>query len=135
MDIAIVVERSGLPPSTLHHYEAKGLIQPIGRKGLRRQYDEGILERLAVVALGQDAGFSLDEVGEMLPLDGRPKIDRVALQTKADELDRTISALVAMRENLRHAAKCKADNHLDCPKFRKLLDAATQRRTSTAFTK
>lgn len=130
MDIAIVVERSGLPPSTLHHYEAKGLIQPTGRNGLRRQYDDGILERLAVVALGQDAGFSLDEVGEMLPLDGRPKIDRLALQAKADELDRTISALVVMRENLRHAAKCKAENHLDCPKFQKLLDAATQRRTS-----
>lgn len=130
MDISTVVKQSGLPPSTLHHYESKGLIKPSGRNGLRRQYDEDVLDRLAVVSLCSDAGFSLDEIGAMLPIDGRPTIDPKALDAKADELDRTISALVIMRENLRHAAKCKAPNHLDCPKFRKLLDAATQRRTA-----
>ena len=57
LDIADVARRSGLPASTLRYYEEKGLIVPIGRPGLRRQYDESVLERLALIALGREALF------------------------------------------------------------------------------
>ncbi|HEY9216442.1 MAG TPA: MerR family transcriptional regulator, partial [Phenylobacterium sp.] len=65
LDIADVCKRAGLPASTLRFYEAKGLIAPVGRHGLRRLYDEAVLERLALIALGRLAGFTLDEIGEM----------------------------------------------------------------------
>lgn len=128
MDIAQVVELSGLAPSALRHYEDKGLITPSGRHGLRRQYDQSVLDRLAVIALGRDAGFSLAEILTMLPADGNPVIDRSLLLDKAEELERTIAALSVVRDNLRHAAVCKAANHLECPAFRRMLDAATARR-------
>jgi DNA-binding transcriptional MerR regulator len=124
LDIAEVAHRAGVPASTLRFYEEKGLIAPIGRRGLRRQYDSGVLERLALIALGRTAGFSLDEIARMFAPDGRPRIDRRVLSAKAEELDRRIRELGALRDSLRHAAACPAPSHLECPTFRGLIDAA-----------
>jgi DNA-binding transcriptional MerR regulator len=123
-DIAEVSRRSGIPASTLRFYEEKGLIASAGRHGLRRTYEPAIFERLALIALGQASGFTLEEIATMFCADGRVKIDRGMLSSKADELDRTIRRLNAMRDGLRHAAVCRAPSHLECPTFRKLLAAA-----------
>lgn len=124
LDIAQVAKRSGIPASTLRFYEDKGLIRSIGRRGLYRLFDGGVLERLALIALGRSAGFTLDEIARMFRSGGRPRIDRRLLAAKADELDDTIRRLAAMRRGLRHAAACPAPNHLECPTFRRLLAGA-----------
>lgn len=124
MDISEVARRSRVPASTLRYYEEKGLITSIGRNGLRRVFSDNVLERLALIALGQAAGFSLDEVKRMLGADGQPEIDRQLLSDKATQLDRTIRELTSMRDGLRHAAVCSAPNHLECPKFRRLMGLA-----------
>jgi len=126
VDIGEVVQRSGVPASTLRFYEEKGLITPAGRRGLRRQFNPGVLERLALIALGRAAGFSLDEIALIFGREGRPRIDRQMLAAKADELDRTIRELRAVRQGLRHAAACPAPSHMDCPTFRRLLRAAAR---------
>ena len=125
LDITQVAQRSGVPASTLRFYEEKGLIASVGRRGLRRLFDAAVLERLALIALGRSAGFSLDEIARMFAPDGRPRIDRQMLADKAQELDRTIRKLTAVRDGLRHAAACRAPSHLQCPTFRRLLGAAT----------
>ena len=124
LDISEVAQRSGVPASTLRFYEEKGLISSVGRRGLRRLFDPGVLERLALIALGRAAGFSLDEIARMFGPDGQPRIDRVMLTAKADELDRTIRSLSAMRDGLRHAAACPAPSHMECPTFRRIVRAA-----------
>src|SRR3954452_25093054 len=124
LDITEVGKRSRLPASTLRYYEEKGLISTTGRRGLRRRFDPGVLERLALIALGRAAGFSLDEIARMFAPDGRPRIDRQMLAAKVEELDRTIRQLSAMREGLRHAAACRAPSHMECPTFRRILRAA-----------
>ncbi|MEH2494672.1 DNA-binding transcriptional MerR regulator [Bradyrhizobium sp. AZCC 1678] len=124
MDIAEVAQRSGVPASTLRYYEEKGLIASIGRRGLRRLFDAGVLEQLALIALGRAAGFSLDEIALMFAPDGRPRIERRMLAAKADEIDRNIRRLSAMRDGLRHAAACPARTHMECPTFRRMLRAA-----------
>jgi DNA-binding transcriptional MerR regulator len=124
LDIGEVARRSGFPASTLRFYEEKRLIASIGRRGLRRLFDTGVLERLALIGLGRAAGFSLDEIARMFAPDGRPRIDRQKLAAKADELDRTIRELTAMRDGLRHAAACRAPSHMECPTFRRILRAA-----------
>jgi DNA-binding transcriptional MerR regulator len=123
MDITEVAQRSGLPASTLRFYEEKRLIASIGRRGLRRLFDPSVLERLALIALGRAAGFSLDEIALMFAADGRPRIDRRMLAAKAEELDGTIRKLSAMRDGLRHAAACPAPSHMECPTFRRILRA------------
>ena len=127
LDIGEVVQRSGLPASTLRYYEEKGLIRSIGRHGLRRVFDPGVLRRLSLIALGSEAGFSLEEIAGMFALDGSPVIDRRMLSAKADEIDDTIRRLTAMRDGLRHAAACPAPSHMECPKFQRILNVVEKR--------
>lgn len=124
MDIVEVAKRSGVPASTLRFYEEKGLIESTGRQGLRRLFNPAVLEKLALIALGRAAGFSLDEIALMFGVDGKPHINRSMLTAKADEIDKKIKELEAMSKGLRHAAVCRAENHLECPTFQRLLGAA-----------
>jgi DNA-binding transcriptional MerR regulator len=127
LDIGEVARKAGIPASALRFYEQKGLVRSVGRRGLRRQYDPDVLERLALIALGRSAGFTLDEIKRVFA-DGRLHIDRPMLVNKADELDLTIRRLTAMRDGLRHAAACRAPSHMECPTFRRLLKVASVRR-------
>ena len=127
LDIGEVAQRSGVPASTLRFYEERGLIKSVGRRGLRRVFDGGVLERLALIGLGSAAGFSLDEIKRMFAPDGRPRIDRQMLAAKANELDATIRRLTKMRNGLRHAAACPAPSHMECPTFRRLVGLAASR--------
>jgi DNA-binding transcriptional MerR regulator len=124
LDIAEVAQRAGVPASTLRYYEDQGLIASVGRRGLRRLFDADVLERLALIALGRAAGFALEEIALMLTPGKQPRINRQTLAAKAEELDRTIVELSAMRDGLRHAARCPAPSHMECPTFRRLMRAA-----------
>lgn len=121
LDITEVARRSGVPASTLRYYEARGLLPSTGRRGLRRLFAPDVLERLALIAMGRAAGFSLEDIGRMFAPDGRLRLDRQRLSARADELDRTIRELSALRDGLRHAAVCPAPSHLECPTFRRIL--------------
>ncbi len=125
LDITEVTQRSGVPASTLRFYEEKGLISSMGRRGLHRLFHPGVLEQLALIAVGRAAGFSLKEIALMFGPDGRPRIDRQMLAAKAEELDRNIRKLSAMCDGLRHAATCPARSHIECPTFRRIMRAAT----------
>jgi len=124
MDIAEVAKRTGVPASTLRYYEKKGLIASTDRQGLRRRFAPAVLDQLALIALGQAAGLSLDEIGSMLSPNGGSRIDRQLLATKAEEINETIKQLRAVSRGLRHAAECKAPSHAECPTFQRLLKAA-----------
>jgi DNA-binding transcriptional MerR regulator len=124
LDITEVARRSGVPASTLRFYEERKLIASVGRRGQRRVFDTDVLQRLALIALGRATGFSLDEIARMFGPDGQPRIDRQMLAAKADELDQTIRKLSVMRDGLAHAAVCPAPSHMECPTFRRFLQAA-----------
>lgn len=118
MDIADVAKRTGVPASTLRYYENKGLLKSLAGKGQRRQFAADVVDRLALIALGQAAGFSLDEVASMLV---DLQVNREMLVAKADAIDARIKRLQAMSKGLRHAAACPEEDHLACPKFQRLL--------------
>ena len=126
MDISDVARRSGVPASALRFYEEKGLIASLGRPGERRRFAPQVLDQLALIALGQSAGFTLEEIRAMFAPNGKPNIDRSILAAKADELDATIRRLRAMSKGLRHAAACPAPSHAECPTFQRLLGAAVR---------
>ncbi|APE02425.1 MerR family transcriptional regulator [Alteromonas mediterranea] len=124
MEISQVAKKSGVSASTLRFYEEKGLITSIGRQGIRRVFSPNVLERLELIALGRAAGFSLEEIAGILGNEAKPEINRELLLRKANELDRTIKKLTAMRDGLKHAAACTASSHLECPRFRRLMNLA-----------
>ena len=134
MDIAEVARRSGMAASALRYYERRGLIKSVGSAGERRRFAPGVLDQLALIALGQAGGLSLDEIQAMLSPNGAADIDRQLLKRKADEIDAMVLQLRAMSRGLRHAAACPAPSHAQCPTFQRLLKAAAsgalQRRRS-----
>jgi len=127
IEISEVAKRSGIPASTLRFYEEKGLIESLGRRGLRRTYDQDVFGRLSLIVLGRMAGFSLDQISAMFGSGPSAQIDRVLLSDKAIELDRTIRELSALKNGLEHAAICPAPSHMECPSFRRLLKIAAAR--------
>ncbi|WP_417452161.1 helix-turn-helix domain-containing protein [Kordiimonas sp.] len=127
LDIGQVAKRSGLPASTLRYYEEKGLIRAVGRHGLRRVFSAAVLDQLALITLGRNAGFTLDEIVRMFAPGPLMEIDRKALRAKADALEVKIKQLTAVRDGLRHAAECGAPSHLECPTFRRFMALATKR--------
>ncbi|HEY9215312.1 MAG TPA: helix-turn-helix domain-containing protein [Ancylobacter sp.] len=127
LDIGEVAEKSGNKPSALRYYEEAGLISSVSRHGLRRQFASEVLLQLKLIAMGKSAGFSLDEIARMFGRNGMPNLPRAALHAKADEIDRKIRELMALRDTLRHVADCPAPSHMECPKFRRLVDVAGKR--------
>ncbi|MBG6146855.1 MerR family redox-sensitive transcriptional activator SoxR [Labrenzia sp. EL_142] len=121
LDISEVSQQSGIAASALRHYEEKGLITSLGRRGLKRLFGPEVLDQLSLITLGKTAGFSLDEIKAMFGSDGRPYISRETLKKKAEDLDRQIERLAGLRDMIRHVADCSAPSHMECPKFRKLL--------------
>ena len=121
MDIAEVSRESGLAPSTLRYYEKIGLIQSIGRKGLRRQYAPKIINKLNIISLGRIAGLSLNEITTMFNESNQLTIDRNLLAQKGSDIDLNIKRLKAIRDSLYHVASCPQSDHLECPSFQKLM--------------
>lgn len=124
MDIAEVARRTGIAASALRYYEKKGLITALSAQGARRQFANSVIDQLALISLGQAAGFSLDQIRAMFSPNGAPAIDRGMLLAKAEEIDALVLRLKAMSRGLRHAAVCPAPSHAECPNFRKLVQAA-----------
>jgi len=127
LDIGEVAEKTGIRPSALRYYEEIGLISSISRRGLRRQFAPGVLNQLKLVSLGQSAGFSLAEISRMFSKEGALNVPRASLRQKADDLARQIRELTILRDTLIHVAECRAPSHLECPKFRRLMDLAGRR--------
>ena len=135
LDIGEVAAQSGINPSALRYYEEAGLISSVSRHGLRRQFPPEVLLQLKLISMGKLAGFSLDEITGMFGKNGMPDLPRDVLHQRADEIDRQIRELTALRDTLRHVADCRASSHLECPTFRRLVNAAghrTRRRKTTA---
>lgn len=120
LDIREISDLSGIKPSALRFYEKKGLIKPVGRNGLRRQYNENVLSKLQLITLGQAAGFSLNEIAVMFGAEGKIAINREQLHQKSKEIDGTIRKLKLLSLGLKHAARCTEPEHTHCEEFKKL---------------
>jgi MerR family transcriptional regulator, redox-sensitive transcriptional activator SoxR len=110
--ISAVAEATGLQSSALRYYEKAGLIAPAGRAGGRRQYDPSVLQRLAAIALLQEAGFKIAEVRAVLAA-GNDSWRTIA-QQKLGELDAHISRIAHARELLVSAIECECSGLDTC---------------------
>ncbi len=70
MKIGELAKRTGLAPSAIRFYEGAGLLKMVQRRanGYRSYPEEAVLA-LELIMLGQQAGFSLEEIGALLPSD------------------------------------------------------------------
>lgn len=66
LSVGEVAARAGVAVSTLHFYEAKGLIRSWRSPGNQRRYPRGVLRRVAVIRIAQQVGIPLSEIAETL---------------------------------------------------------------------
>ncbi len=65
MTIGEVARQAGLRASAIRYYEKAGLLPRPTRASGRRQYDQGVLELLAVLEHAKSCGFTLDETRQL----------------------------------------------------------------------
>jgi DNA-binding transcriptional MerR regulator len=118
ISIIEVTQQTGVRPSTLRYYEEIGLLRPTRRVSGRRQYDESVLQRLALIQTGQRAGFTLAELGILLNnvLDSEhggagwhELVDR-----KLKEMDGLIRNIESMKQLLNDIKDCDDASLAEC---------------------
>jgi MerR family redox-sensitive transcriptional activator SoxR len=126
LSVGEVAARSGVAVSTIHFYEAKGLLTSVRSEGNQRRYAREVLRRVAVIKVAQRIGISLASISAALaklPEGRTPTASdwaRLSRQWKA-ELDERINTLVQLRDQLGDCIgcgclsieKCKLRNPLD----------------------
>ncbi|MET7330765.1 MerR family transcriptional regulator [Nonomuraea sp. NPDC005650] len=105
MAIGELAERFGLETHVLRHWESMGLLAPARHAGGRRAYGQADLERVALILMGKEAGFTLGELRVLLstssPMDHRDLLDH-----HVQELERRISRARAAKDLIEHALAC-----------------------------
>lgn len=103
MKIGELAERTGIPASTIRYYEKEGLL-PKAQRGTNgyRVYQDNALERLDLIQLGQNLGFSLDAIRMVIGLQGDALKDALLgkLEARLEEIDRLRAILDAQRRSV-----------------------------------
>jgi MerR family redox-sensitive transcriptional activator SoxR len=111
LTIGELSSRSGVAPSALRFYEAKGLIHADRTSGNQRRYGRATLRRVALVQAGRAAGIPLEQIRaalETLPSSRTPTRrdwDRLSRDWRAD-IDGRIATLQALRDRLTTCIGC-----------------------------
>lgn len=119
MTVGDLAKRSGVAVSTIHFYEAKGLIEGWRTPGNQRRYSRRMLRRVAIVRVAQRAGLPLSLIKEHL--DRLPtKAVTAAQWTEMSRawkalLDERITSLVQLRDQLQNCIGCGCLSMKDCP--------------------
>jgi len=124
MTIAGLAEAGGVGVETVRYYQRRGLLaepprpQGPGAGGGVRRYGAQDVRRLRFIRSAQAAGFTLEQIGELLALDaGEDRGRALALaQGRLKELDARIAELEAARAALRRlAGACAGGGKGPCP--------------------
>src|SRR5262249_27486168 len=116
--------RTGLATSALRYYERVGLLVPDGRAHGRRYYGLASAERVALIRLCQDAGFTLAEIRAFVAVPSRrhPSWTRL-MKGKLHELEASIAHAKRAKALIEHALACRHRELSLCPNFRAALHA------------
>lgn len=120
LSVGELAARSGLPVSTLHFYEAEGLLESRRTAGNQRRYSRDVLRRVAVIKVAQRTGIPLKEIGEALATlpQGRAPTMRDWARLSArwkSQLDERIERLTRLRDQLTCCIGCGCLSLRDCP--------------------
>ncbi|KTT98278.1 MerR family transcriptional regulator [Sphingomonas yabuuchiae] len=124
LTIAGLAHEGGVGVETIRYYQRRGLMPlperapgPGGAGGIRR-YGEGDVRRLRFIRSAQAAGFTLEQIGELLALDATDDRARVRdlAKTRIAALDAQIAGLQRARMSLAHLAQeCGSGGEGACP--------------------
>ena len=94
---------TGLASSALRYYERVGLLSPAARTGGRRHYEVSSAERVAMIQLCQESGFTLRETRALLAANRRRgRLWTSLAEAKLRELDSRIAQAKALGRPVLH---------------------------------
>ncbi|MBE1468485.1 redox-sensitive transcriptional activator SoxR [Kibdelosporangium phytohabitans] len=111
LTVGELARRAGVPVSTLHFYETKGLISSRRTAGNQRRFRRDTLRRIAFIRIGQRVGVPLNTIAEVLDElpDGRVPTradwERVSEMWR-DELDARIEQMLQLRNDFTDCVGC-----------------------------
>jgi len=122
MSIGEVAQRAGVRPSTLRYYESIGVLPTPERQNGRRRYDgevlRKVLDRLAVVRVAQQAGFTISEIRMLLDgfSEDTPPSERwrVLAREKLPEVEALVERALGMKNLLEQGLRCECLRLEDC---------------------
>jgi MerR family redox-sensitive transcriptional activator SoxR len=120
LSVGEVARRSGVAVSTIHFYEAEGLIGGWRTAANHRRYPRGVLRRIALIKVAQRAGIPLKEIAQALaslPEHAVPTAEdwaRLSARWKTD-LDDRIARLTRLRDQLSGCIGCGCLSLSECP--------------------
>ncbi|MEQ4722054.1 MerR family transcriptional regulator [Nonomuraea sp. B19D2] len=120
MSIGEIAELFGLATHVLRHWETMGLLAPARIGGERRRYGPDDLYRVAVILRAKEAGFSLEEIREMMATSDTAE-RRAVLLRRREELARHIAELQASLELIDCALDCDHEDFTSCPHFQSMV--------------
>jgi MerR family mercuric resistance operon transcriptional regulator len=114
-----LAKAAGVGVETVRYYQRRGLLpEPARPPGEIRRYGDEDVKRLRFIRSAQAAGFTLNEIGELLELsasDDRPRARELA-QARVAALDEKIAELKEARVALAAlATKCAKERGGACP--------------------
>lgn len=114
--------RAGVPVSTVHYYEAEGLIESWRTPANHRRYDRRELRRLALVRVAQTVGIPLTEIREVLDRIPRDKAISAEQWAAAAEpwravLNERIGLLTRLRDQMGFCIGCGCLSLDTCPLY------------------
>jgi MerR family redox-sensitive transcriptional activator SoxR len=120
LTVGEVARRSGVAVSTIHFYEAKGLIEGQRTEGNQRRYPRAILRRVALIRIAQRTGIGLADIRralDHLPQDRAPSAAnwRALSEAWRAELDLRIRHLTGLRDQIDSCIGCGCLSLADCP--------------------
>jgi MerR family redox-sensitive transcriptional activator SoxR len=121
LSIGEVAARANIRTSAIRYYEEIGLLPKPERVGGRRCYTVDVLRRLAIIDIAQRAGFTLDEVGELMAgTQGHGSAHesvRALAERKLPAIDALIERAQAVRKWLEVATACECSTLDVCGLF------------------
>lgn len=120
MDLTIgqYAAAGGVGVETVRYYQRKELLHTPGRNGGIRRYGDEDVRRLRFIRSAQRAGFTLEEIRELLALDAgndRPRARQLA-QARVAKLGEQIAELERARDSLKRLARqCAGGPSGPCP--------------------
>src|SRR5918996_1479836 len=122
MSIGEVARRAGVRPSALRYYEGVGVLPAPERKNGRRRYDaevlREVLDRMAVVRVSQQAGFTISEIGTLMDgfSEDTPPSERwrVLAREKLPEVEALVERALSMKDLLERGLRCECLRLEEC---------------------
>lgn len=118
LTIGTLARAGGVGVETVRYYQRRGLLETPASAGTMRRYGEADARRLRFIRSAQAAGFTLEQIGELLALDaGQDRARARALaRERLAELDVKIAELETARASLRRLARaCGDGDEGPCP--------------------